>query len=104
MRPALTKRVGTEWACLIEEYIAYEWKETLRINTLARDDNFFDVGGNSLSLVQIASRLSARFEVHVPIMELFRSVTVESQARYLQFMQSTQQSTVNELVEKLASS
>jgi hypothetical protein len=47
------------------------------------DDNFFDLGGHSLLLVQLQSKLQGQFGREVPIVQLFRHSTVRDLARYL---------------------
>ncbi len=59
------------------------WKEVLHVQQVRRDDNFFDVGGNSLLLTEMQSKLSEALQREIPLVELFNHPTVESLARYL---------------------
>ena len=56
-----------------EEAIARIWSTVLKIDksALGRDQDFFDLGGHSLLLTQVASRLRTELEVDVPLRSLF---------------------------------
>jgi natural product biosynthesis luciferase-like monooxygenase protein len=74
----------------LEEVIASIWQEVLQISTVGMHDNFFEVGGNSLLLVQIHSKLRAQLNTELPVVELFRYPTINALAQYLNGGQSTQ--------------
>ena len=59
-----------------ERIVAESWKEVLRVERVGADDNFFDLGGHSLLLTQVVSRLRKSFERELPIRWLFESPTV----------------------------
>lgn len=50
---------------------------------ISKDSDFFSVGGNSLLLLQLQSKISDTFGVHPSLMELFQSNTLESMASRL---------------------
>ncbi len=52
------------------------FEELLDVDEVALDDNFFDLGGHSLLLTQVVSRLRKTFERDLPIRWLFESPTV----------------------------
>ena len=60
------------------------WQEVLDVERIGVDDNFFDLGGDSLLLTQARVRLRTLFHRDIPIVELFRYPTVSALARYLQ--------------------
>ena len=66
-----------------EQRIALIWKETLGIQSAGADDNFFDLGGHSLALLRVHSRIEAAFAKPVSIIDLFRYPTVRTLARFL---------------------
>ncbi len=66
-----------------EESIAQVWKDVLGHNSFGLKDNFFDVGGSSLSLLQIQSRLARQFERRIALTDLFRSPTIASISDFL---------------------
>jgi len=59
-----------------EEMVAAIWKEVLHIDNLGADENFFSIGGHSLSATQVISRLNRIFSVNVPLKSIFESPTV----------------------------
>jgi len=59
-----------------EEIIARIWTEVLRRDQISRDDNFFDLGGQSLLATQVVSRIREHFRVELPIRALFESPTI----------------------------
>ena len=59
------------------------WREVLRVEQGRLVDNFFDLGGNSLLLSEMQSKLSVALKREIPLVELFNHPTVESLARYL---------------------
>ncbi|HEV7588713.1 MAG TPA: amino acid adenylation domain-containing protein [Longimicrobium sp.] len=60
------------------------WQEVLGIAAVGVEDNFFDLGGHSLLLARLQSRLGRELGREVPLVELFRYPTVRSLARWLQ--------------------
>jgi aryl carrier-like protein len=68
----------------VEEAVAAVWREVLALDAVSVDDNFFDLGGHSLRLVQVHRRLRAAFpERELAVVELFRYPTVASLAARL---------------------
>jgi acyl-coenzyme A synthetase/AMP-(fatty) acid ligase/acyl carrier protein len=64
----------------LERSIAAIWQELLGVEEIALDENFFELGGNSLLMVQLRLKLRKVLNRDVPIMELFRNPTVASLA------------------------
>src|SRR6185369_1031344 len=56
----------------IERSIAAAWQEALRVDTVGTDDNFFDLGGHSLLLLQIHRKLQDTLKRSFPLIDLFR--------------------------------
>src|SRR5262249_6987427 len=67
----------------IEEAISAIWREELLLNQVGIDENFFDVGGNSLTLVRIHQRLEGAAPRPISVIELFRHPTIRSLAAFL---------------------
>jgi amino acid adenylation domain-containing protein len=66
-----------------EKAVAAVWREVLGVHGFGVNENFFDLGGNSMLLATMQERLTAASGVEVPAMELFRHPTVAMLARYL---------------------
>ncbi len=69
----------------IEKAIAAVWQEFLHLDKTGINDNFFDLGGHSLLLTQIHSRLSKMYQdkKELTIVDLFRFPTIHSLAKYI---------------------
>ena len=67
----------------LECAIAEVWKRVLNVEYVGRDDNFFDLGGHSLMLTQLQTRLKKATERSVSLMDLFRHATIRSLAAHI---------------------
>jgi amino acid adenylation domain-containing protein len=63
-----------------ERAIAEMWREVLHLERVGIEDSFFDLGGHSLLLVQIQSRLSTVFGVELGLRSLYDAPTVAGMA------------------------
>ncbi|MBI3450490.1 MAG: SDR family NAD(P)-dependent oxidoreductase [Acidobacteria bacterium] len=63
-----------------ERRVATVWSALLGVSPIGRDDNFFDLGGNSLLAIQLASQLRKAFDVELTIASLFESGDLKSLA------------------------
>jgi hypothetical protein len=54
-----------------EEAVAGIWAEVLRVERVGRRDDFFALGGHSLSAVRVVSRVRQELGVDVALRELF---------------------------------
>jgi acyl carrier protein len=67
----------------LEKKIAHIWQEALPVEQVGRDQNFFDLGGHSLLIVQVQSRLQEALQKPLTTLDLFRHPTVASLAELL---------------------
>lgn len=67
----------------IEKIITSVWKEALDVEQIGVNDNFFEVGGHSLLMVQVHSKLSELFESKLSIAEMFAKPTISALAEHL---------------------
>jgi aryl carrier-like protein len=81
-RPALPQTFVTARSP-IEKVIAAVWQELLGVEKVGVDDNFFDLGGHSLLLVQLHRLLTARLGVDVSVMDLFRYPTISAFTHFI---------------------
>ncbi len=67
----------------MEKRIADLWRELLHVPSVGLNDNFFDLGGHSLLMVQAQGRLREIAGASVPIVRLFQYPTVGALADFL---------------------
>ncbi|MFA5985270.1 MAG: amino acid adenylation domain-containing protein [Methylococcaceae bacterium] len=60
----------------VEQIIAEIWQQVLGVDSLSIHDDFFDLGGHSLSAVQIATRIKQDFAIDVPVKTVFEAPTI----------------------------
>ncbi|WP_425296605.1 amino acid adenylation domain-containing protein, partial [Nocardia abscessus] len=60
----------------VEEIVAATFADVLGLERVGLDDDFFALGGNSLSATQVAARLSAALDTDLGVRELFEASTV----------------------------
>lgn len=63
-----------------EEQLAMIWQELLRLEHVGVEDDFFAVGGNSLSALQLSTRIGQAFGVEMKVASLFTHRSVAAQA------------------------
>ncbi|MET0396513.1 MAG: amino acid adenylation domain-containing protein [Longimicrobiaceae bacterium] len=66
-----------------EQAVAGIWEEVLGVPGVGAADNFFDLGGHSLLLVQVHARLQERFPGRIALTDLFTHPTLGSLAAQL---------------------
>ena len=67
----------------VEQTIADIWQKVLHIEEVGIHDNFFDLGGHSLLLVQVHSKLQEIFQRDFPLLGMFQYPTIGHLAQYL---------------------
>jgi amino acid adenylation domain-containing protein len=85
----------------IEREIAQIWQQVLQVEKIGIHDNFFDLGGHSLSMVKVHSQLREKFSSNIPLVEMFRHPTISSLVNYfsnVNLIQSQQDNSRNEQV------
>ena len=64
--------------------VASIWQGILNLEKVGRHDNFFDLGGHSLLIVQVQNRIQGRLGMSVNLVDLFRHPTVSALASFLE--------------------
>ena len=75
----------------VEKTVAQIVSECTGIEPVGIEDNFFDLGGDSLTLARLVSRVSAAFERDIPVHDLYESASVAGIARWLEAAASSSQ-------------
>lgn len=74
----------TEPSSELERRLAQIWREVLKLEKVGLDDNFFDLGGHSLLLVQVHARLREELGLELSAIDLFKYPTIGSLAGHAQ--------------------
>ena len=67
----------------MEHAVAAVWEELFQVDQVGVEDNFFDLGGHSLLLLQAHVRLRDGLKSDLPVVALLQYPTVRALARYL---------------------
>ncbi|MER8370956.1 amino acid adenylation domain-containing protein [Mesorhizobium sp. M1378] len=67
----------------LQTEVAKIWKDVLKLDSVGVEDNFFDVGGHSLAIVQVQARIHDRLGVNCKILDLFEHPTIRTLAAHL---------------------
>jgi len=67
-----------------EKKLSEVWKDILNIANVDREDNFFNLGGNSLSLASLYRKIKTRFSINIELKELFNSSTLKEMSEYIE--------------------
>ena len=68
----------------LEERLAAIWADVLATERVGANDNFFDLGGHSLSGLRLVNRLREMLGKHIPLAIVFEAPTVAEMANHLE--------------------
>jgi amino acid adenylation domain-containing protein len=60
----------------LEYKLSQIWSQVLHIQAIARDDNFFDLGGTSLLALRLFEKIQKNFGINLPLATLFTAPTI----------------------------
>ncbi|MEV0266879.1 amino acid adenylation domain-containing protein [Streptomyces sp. NPDC050617] len=75
--PALVTGVSAD-ALDLPAVVSEVWRNVLGVDSIAPDDDFFDLGGDSFRVVQTAEHLQARLAARVPLAVLLQNPTLRT--------------------------
>jgi non-ribosomal peptide synthetase component F len=67
----------------VESMLSQVWQRVLNVPRVGLDDNFFDLGGDSLLLVSVHSNLQKTLQRTIQVTDLFEFTTIRKLARHL---------------------
>ena len=67
----------------LEQTIAAVWQDVFKVERVSIHSNFFDLGGNSLLLARVHTKLRASLQRDIKIIDLFKHSTIHSLAKHL---------------------
>jgi acyl carrier protein len=59
------------------------WQRALGVSQIGVRDNFFDIGGHSLLVIQVLKELREKVQKPIQMTDLFRHTTIESLAQFI---------------------
>ena len=75
----------------VEKTIARCWQKILGISSVSMDDNFFYLGGNSISVTRVVTELNTKLKIDIPVKDIFNypvlkdfSASIEKRLTYVQ--------------------
>jgi len=66
----------------VSELILNAWQRHLRLDDIALDDNFFRIGGDSLSAYDVMTTINRQLKSPLPLTALFEHVSIRALTRY----------------------
>jgi amino acid adenylation domain-containing protein len=85
-----------------EEILVSIWEEILGLEKVGIDDNFFNIGGNSILAIKVIEKVKEVFKnKDIPVAAMFRFLTTRSFASYLEQSQEEANNPGDDRVEKI---
>ncbi|GFN08773.1 hypothetical protein Smic_73290 [Streptomyces microflavus] len=78
------ERPHEEPVTLYEISVARHWKTLLGLEQVGLEDDFFEVGGSSIKLIELLHHLRTEFGVSVPVSRLYQVTTLHGMAATMQ--------------------
>ena len=68
----------------VEREIAELWKEMLSVEDIGRNDNFFEIGGDSLLATQFVECLKQKYEIEMSLREIFNNAELDRVSKIIE--------------------
>lgn len=68
----------------MEEQLVFIWKNILKRELVGVTDNFFQLGGHSLSAIKLAHQISKTYGIHTTLKDIFLHSTVRNQVKMIE--------------------
>lgn len=78
----------------IEERLTEIFSALLAITKVGINDNFFEIGGHSLSAMQLVGQVEKEFHVELPLREVFVKSTVKELAQFIREAETVEYNTI----------
>jgi acyl-coenzyme A synthetase/AMP-(fatty) acid ligase/acyl carrier protein len=67
----------------LEQAVLEAWRDVLGVDTLSFEDDFFALGGDSLTAMRVVRKMEEKTGIRMSIRDFFKNRTVSEAARYL---------------------
>lgn len=81
----------------VQKELVKIWSEILKCKNIGINDDFFELGGDSLKATQVISRVRERFQLEVKQAEIFENPTIESLAVIIENAAQPENDTADEI-------
>ncbi|WP_242951104.1 condensation domain-containing protein, partial [Clostridium saccharobutylicum] len=95
-----TGKVYEEPTNEIEEKLVHIWRKVLGINKLGINDNFFDLGGDSLNAVRIIAAINKELNVEISLRDMFDFSEIKTLSKQIQQKNKTEFKLIDAIEEK----
>ena len=79
----------------IEKRLTFIWESVLNRRNIGVYDNFFEIGGHSLMILKVLSRINIEFSIGIPIDGLFNYKTIAELGEFIYVINSEKDSNEN---------
>ncbi len=89
---------GVEYAAPaneIEEKLVSIWQELLQLEKVGINDNFFDLGGNSLSIIKMHTKIEEQNIGKIKVTDIFANPTISKLSEFIESSNSNQNKEIN---------
>lgn len=67
----------------VEQVLTDIWKDVLGYENISTTKNFFEIGGDSLKLIKVSSRIIQRLKFKIQVTDLFEYPTIKALAKFI---------------------
>ncbi|ASZ13470.1 non-ribosomal peptide synthetase [Chitinophaga pendula] len=67
----------------IQKKLVAIWQEILGLERVGVSDNFFEIGGNSIKLIQVLNRIRKELDIDLPLATAFKFATIRDLAEHM---------------------
>ncbi|WP_428834921.1 phosphopantetheine-binding protein [Staphylococcus aureus] len=99
----ITKEITNEYTAprtQLESIITSLMSDVLNINTLSINDNFFDLGGDSIIATRLNNRIEEMLGINIPLSTLFNNPTVKKLCIFIN--QGEHSQSINDFIKMLS--
>ena len=82
-KPNFKKNNNCKQLTQLQEQLLAIWREVLKIENIDINDNFFEIGGNSIQAIQITNQMTEKIGCFMDIGKLFEYPTISKIERYI---------------------
>jgi acyl carrier protein len=75
----------------LEEFLAVIWKSLLRVERVSRQDDFFELGADSMTAMRLVTEIAETFSIPFRVQAVFRNPVLHNMALAIEAMQSESQ-------------